>query len=695
MTRFVAPHPHQRPATNSPAKTDHHGHVCPQCGFVVKVWSDGVAVVCPCCDFDFAHQPSCARSQRRAGRRRRLNLPVPEIVTQPKSSTNNQHRRRLVLLQLASIVGGVAVMMLTFLGREPSKIVDATLPPSHKIASAVSPSAVFPAHPANATTTASELLTPITSTGAEWLAVAERTEVAASPRIAALPIAPPIAPPIALPTEENIANETLVTSDPQTTLNDLFTPSEVRSEDNSTLASQQLERAAAIASENPLESLAMCLEVNDLLVTSQRSETVAQQSHLLRALLLGLRVAEPVMDSLPQIESIAVTPRGRFIAAACRGGTIKLWDAQKHEVKTLTETASPVVSLCMTPDERFVVAGCADGTITWWWTRPHGHAEQSGFTLPVVLPGLRKVALSPDGLWMVAFTGTRNERNVSSVPAQCLLWNIASVAQCQRLVDAPAWHQPIPLRGHTQPVKSLAFCRHSHWLAIGSEDGSLRIYDLTATVTGIGLSAIKAHDSGILSIAIAPDHSWIATGGEDNTIRLWGLKNGMSVPLGTLTGHRGWVTVLTALPNSQTLLSGGLDQQLLAWNVGTLRAAIVHTPIVLATRIGGVRSIEISPDNSFLSVLSGTSSLQLWRVGSNGDLADPITLSPRGPSQFPIADIHFDANNRLIQAVSPRAVPQIGSAEWSVHRLPLDREEMITLAHEVVDQTAAATTPRR
>jgi WD40 repeat protein len=86
------------------------------------------------------------------------------------------------------------------------------------------------------------------------------------------------------------------------------------------------------------------------------------------------------------------------------------------------------------------------------------------------------------------------------------------------LPDSPTSALRRTLTGHTRGVAAVAVAPDSTWLATGSQDTTVRIWDVAtwqerATLTG--------HTRGVTELAVEPDGTWLATGGWDGTMRIW------------------------------------------------------------------------------------------------------------------------------------------------------------------------------
>src|SRR5262249_3511263 len=84
----------------------------------------------------------------------------------------------------------------------------------------------------------------------------------------------------------------------------------------------------------------------------------------------------------------------------------------------------------------------------------------------------------------------------------------------------------------TLMVDAIAIAPDGTWLATGSDDGTVRLWD---AATGRLRGTLTGHASGVRAVAIAPDGTWLATGSDDGTVRLGDGATGQE--RATLTGH--------------------------------------------------------------------------------------------------------------------------------------------------------------
>jgi WD40 repeat protein len=75
--------------------------------------------------------------------------------------------------------------------------------------------------------------------------------------------------------------------------------------------------------------------------------------------------------------------------------------------------------------------------------------------------------------------------------------------------------------------------------------------------TGDLLYTLTGHEDPVRSVTISPDGQTLASGSEDNTIKLWNVKTGDL--LCTLSGHESSVSSVAISPDGQTVASGSFD----------------------------------------------------------------------------------------------------------------------------------------
>ncbi|KAI1313123.1 hypothetical protein F5Y03DRAFT_381307 [Xylaria venustula] len=79
------------------------------------------------------------------------------------------------------------------------------------------------------------------------------------------------------------------------------------------------------------------------------------------------------------------------------------------------------------------------------------------------------------------------------------------------------------LEGHWGEIPSIAISPDSLWLLSGSEDFTIKVWDLTM---GTCTQTLEGHSWTVYSLAISPGSRWIVSGSGDGTIKIWDRATG-------------------------------------------------------------------------------------------------------------------------------------------------------------------------
>ncbi len=290
---------------------------------------------------------------------------------------------------------------------------------------------------------------------------------------------------------------------------------------------------------------------------------------------------------------VAYLPDGHLLASITNQ-SVRLWDPRSGSIVRSLIDNSQIMSFALSPDGRVLASGTRNKTITFW-------DVGSGNLIRTLSP-------RDDEVWTLAFSPDGRSLGSAGATGVIKLWD-ANTGEMLRHID-----------GHRNWVLSLAFSPDGHLLASGSRDRTLKLWDPnTGELVHSIANAFSFHIGPLgqqdwppyaAPLTFSSDGRWLASGSGEGTIRLWDTETGTSIRV--LPGHSEDVFSLAFTPDNQLLASGSGDKTIKIWNTNTgdlLTTLTGHTSTV--------HSLAFSPDGVWLASASNDGTIKLWRRVSN------------------------------------------------------------------------------
>ncbi|NWH46671.1 TAF5 factor, partial [Fregata magnificens] len=131
-----------------------------------------------------------------------------------------------------------------------------------------------------------------------------------------------------------------------------------------------------------------------------------------------------------------------------------------------------------------------------------------------------------------------------------------------RILWATDHYQPLRIfAGHLADVTCTRFHPNSNYIATGSADRTIRLWDV---LNGNCVRIFTGHKGPIHSLAFSPNGRFLATGATDGRVLLWDIGHGLMV--GELKGHADTIYALRFSRDGEILASGSMDNTVRLWD---------------------------------------------------------------------------------------------------------------------------------
>jgi len=199
--------------------------------------------------------------------------------------------------------------------------------------------------------------------------------------------------------------------------------------------------------------------------------------------------------------------------------------------------------------------------------------------------GVIALTLSNDGRYLVF------SNNSSDETQNLMYWDI------ERGNRNPIIHS------HSDKVLCIAISPDGKWLATGSKDKTIKVFD-TKTLNEV--HTLKGHTDDVTCLKFSPDNKFLLSGSKDKTMMLWDFGN--NVDLFTYKGHFKKINDVAFSPDSKLIASASDDRSILVWDAGNAQ----KTLYALTDHKDAVTCIEFTPDGRFLGSGSADHLFFIW-----------------------------------------------------------------------------------
>ncbi len=279
-----------------------------------------------------------------------------------------------------------------------------------------------------------------------------------------------------------------------------------------------------------------------------------------------------------------------------------------------------VRAIAFVPEQSLLVSGGEDSLLKLWRLpnmaeQPTPHAKQ--LWQQNTRNWVYAVTVSPDQ--KVIACGGENQIALYRLEDGKELYRLqdrANQSEIEQNQTAPATRE----RG-LSGVRSLTFSPDGRWLASSGDDNAIRVWqvdpqradsqraDSQTAMTLTEHTELTGHDGWVRSVCFCPDSLRLLSGSDDRTVRLWDIESGDCVRVFEQPGDR--VRAVTVSPDGQFAASGGDDFQVFLWNLRTFEW--VKTLPTAPSRVWTV-AFQQQGEKLLLAAGGDKQTLRLWQV---------------------------------------------------------------------------------
>jgi WD40 repeat protein len=294
-----------------------------------------------------------------------------------------------------------------------------------------------------------------------------------------------------------------------------------------------------------------------------------------------------LIQSESDVGNLAFSVDGSTLAANCRDGKVRLWDARSGALKRTIPREQGDTSVILPAPANILAAVGSEGIRIW--DLQSGELKRRLSGLPKRIRGL---AFSPDRQLLAGAGRTSDTGSEETVR----LWDAAG---------KESFAAPAGLGG----TSAMALSPDGGTLVAASYDTNVRAF---STRNGELLRLIEELPVTMFAIVFSPDGKYLATAGADRTVYLWDTKTWKLAR--KLTGQPEMIQSMDFSPDGRRILTGGFNDitsqhpvSVILWDVGsgkTLRT--LPAP-------HAVRAVAFSP-NGKLAATGCQKEVSLWTL---------------------------------------------------------------------------------
>jgi WD40 repeat protein len=344
------------------------------------------------------------------------------------------------------------------------------------------------------------------------------------------------------------------------------------------------------------------------------------------------------------INCISISPNGSFIASASDDQTVRIWNAHSPDNVPKNNNAitmeadmchydhkGSVTCVVFLPDGKHVASSSSNGTVILWDVNIQTGKKQE---IMKHKKTVRTIAVSLNKAGDLLIASASNDETV----------------QLRRSKGEDVFSAlSVETLNHKDWVRAIAFSPKGEWLASGSDDKFVRVWNIANPKTSL-IEELEGSD-WIRSLEFSSDSKLLVSGSDDGTVRVWDTNNWKKCRV--LTGHEGCINTISVSQDSKFVVSASNDKTIRVWDIETEESTLFKH----SDRVGGA---VFSPDGHYVVSVSDDRTVKLW----DAERQDLFTA----PEPGPITQIEFSSTKKVIATLSGTKEIRLWDLEGSPHR---------------------------